>query len=52
MIALALLQLSRMPSHAAGFQRHSTIPTGEQLSAIPPPWDIAELLKPPSCFIP
>lgn len=40
----------RMPSHAAGFQNCGIIPTGEQLSAIPPPWDVAELLKPLSCF--
>lgn len=42
----------RMPSHTAGFQHRGIIRTGEQLSAIPPRWDVAELLKPPSCFTP
>lgn len=35
----------RMPSHAAGFQHCGILPTGEQLSTIPPPRDTAELLN-------
>lgn len=33
----------RMPSHTAGFQHCGILPSGEQLSTIPPPWTL------PSC---
>lgn len=33
----------RMPSHTEGFQHCGILPTGEELSTIPPPWDTAEM---------